>query len=113
MSKKNKGHTGGLVYSTDPDYYAGQTQPELAPETLPEARQLLKVQLDNRHRGGKTVTLITGFVGTQEDLEALGKKIKTKCGTGGTVKNGEIIIQGGYRANIIQWLKEWDYIRTS
>lgn len=90
MSKKQP---IGVVYSTNPDYqYQYDEEPEA--ETLAPKKQRLHVSLDRHHRGGKTVTLVKGFVGTDEDLQALGKMLKGKCGVGGSAKNGEIIIQG-------------------
>jgi translation initiation factor 1 len=90
MSKKQP---VGVVYSTNPDYqYQYDDEPEAS--TLPPAKQRLRVSLDRHHRGGKTVTLITGFIGTDDDLQALGRQLKAKCGVGGSAKDGEIIIQG-------------------
>lgn len=90
MSKKQP---LGVVYSTNPDFqYQFDDEPE--PETLEPSHQRLRVSLDRHHRGGKTVTLVTGFVGTDDDLQALAKILKNKCGVGGSAKDGEIIIQG-------------------
>ena len=107
MSKKNKPDSKGFVYSTDPDFQF-EHEPENA-ETLSPSQQMLKVRLDTRHRSGKAVTLITGFVGKNEDLQELSKRIKTFCGTGGSAKDGEIIIQGDQRDKIIQWLTKHGY----
>ena len=83
----------GVLYSTNPDFqYETNEVPEV--ETLPKAQQRLRVSLDKRNRGGKMVTLVTGFQGTADDLSALGKMLKVKCGVGGSAKEGEIIIQG-------------------
>src|SRR5258706_3178456 len=92
MSKKNKTDTRGFVYSTDPDFSFEKEKNQL--ETLQPAQQKLKIKLDTKHRAGKAVTLIEGFVGKEEDLHELGKKLKTFCGTGGSAKNGQIRIQG-------------------
>lgn len=84
----------GIVYSTKADFVY-QTNEIEEPETLPAEKQKLKIALDRKQRKGKTVVLITGFVGKSDDLENLAKELKNKCGTGGSAKNGEIIIQGG------------------
>jgi|SRR4030095_11951011 translation initiation factor 1 len=107
MSKKNKSDRHGFVYSTDPNFQFEQEANNI--ETLPPAKQKLKVRLDSKHRAGKAVTLIEGFIGVDEDLQELGKKLKTFCGTGGSAKNGEIIIQGDQREKVLQWLKKDGY----
>ena len=98
---KNK-HKGSLVYTTDPDYVFDDGIEE--PETLEPQKQKLLVMLDKKSRGGKQVTLITGFVGTQADLNELGKTLKLACGVGGSVKDNEILIQGDFRQKITQML---------
>jgi translation initiation factor 1 len=108
MSKKKKPGSSGLVYSTDPNFKLEDDSTEHH-ETLLPARQRLKIRLDTKHRGGKTVSLIEGFIGKEEDLEELGKKIKTFCGTGGSVKDGIIIIQGDQREKIKQGLVKFGY----
>jgi len=102
MSKKNKGFQG-VVFSTDPDFGYIFDDPETL-ETLEPRLQDLRVQLDRKQRGGKAVTLVTGFIGTKEDLEILGKKLKQKCGVGGTAKDAEIIIQGDFREKVMTLL---------
>ncbi len=90
----------GVVYSTNSDFKYDKDE-QSDPETLPTNQQKLIVQLDKKNRKGKAVTLITGFTGNTEDLEALGKLLKTKCGVGGTAKDGEILIQGDFRDKVI------------
>jgi translation initiation factor 1 len=107
MSKKNKPDTRGFVYSTDPDFKFEEEQ--VFSETLPPSQQSLKIKLDTKHRAGKAVTLITGFAGTEADLQELGKKLKSFCGTGGSAKDGEIIIQGDQREKVMQWLGKNGY----
>src|SRR5687768_933375 len=107
MSKKNKPDSKGFIYSTDPNFKFEEDQQEEI--TLPPAQQLLKVRLDTKHRAGKAVTLITGFIGSADDLEELGKKLKNFCGTGGSAKDGEIIIQGDQREKVMQWLLKNGY----
>lgn len=107
MSKKNKPDTRGFVYSTDPNF---RFEPEnVKTETLAPPQQQLRIRLDIRHRAGKAVTLITGFIGKEEDLEGLGKKLKSFCGTGGSAKDSEIIIQGDQRDKVMQWLTKNGY----
>jgi translation initiation factor 1 len=102
MAKKNKPDTRGFVYSTDPNFTFEEEQS--ASVTLPPAQQKLKIRLDTKHRAGKAVTLVTGFIGKEEDLEDFGKKLKSFCGTGGAAKDGEIIVQGDQREKVMQWL---------
>ena len=107
MSKKSKSDTRGFVYSTDPNF---SFEPEVNnSETLLPAQQKLKIRLDTKHRGGKAVTLVEGFIGKEEDLEELGKKLKSFCGTGGSAKDGEIIVQGDQRDKVLQWLVKNGY----
>ncbi len=111
MSKKNTARPDGLAYSTNKDFF-NDFPAEEPGETLPKEKQKLRVKLDTKQRAGKVVTLVDFFVGTNEDMEALAKQLKTKCGTGGSVKDGFIIIQGDYKEKIIAWLKDWGYILT-
>lgn len=106
MSKKK--NTGGIVYSTDPSFRPESEEPEEI-ETLAPAQQQLRVKLDTKQRAGKVVTLVDGFIGKVEDLEKLGKELKTKCGTGGSAKDGQVLIQGDYRDKVIKWLQDWGY----
>jgi translation initiation factor 1 len=97
-----------IVYSTNPNYQYETDDAEEA-ETLPKEKQALRISLDKRNRGGKKVTLITGFIGKNEDLETLGKWLKVKCGVGGSAKDGEIIIQGDFRDKIYEILQKDGY----
>lgn len=107
MSKKNK-NIQGVVYSTNPDFeYLKDVEEET--DTLSNEKQDLRVMLDKKQRAGKAVTLITGFIGKDTDLQVLGKTLKTKCGVGGTVKEGEIMIQGDFRDKILQLLLQMGY----
>ena len=106
MAKK-KPDSKGFVYSTDPNFRF-EEENEYS-ETLSPSQQKLKIKLDTKHRAGKAVTLIEGFIGRDADLQDLGKKLKTFCGTGGSAKDGEIIIQGDQREKVLQWLLKNGY----
>lgn len=109
MKKKNDWKKReGIVYSTDENFGYTYHQ-EREPETLTPSRQQLRVQLDKSGRAGKTVTLVTGFIGTTADLEMLGKMLKNRCGVGGSVKDGEIIIQGDQRDKLLAILAKEGY----
>jgi len=110
MSKKKStlNSLGGLVYSTDPDFKLEENHSS-EQETAAAAQQKLKILLDKKQRAGKKVTLIEGFIGTQNDIEELGKKLKAFCGTGGSVKDGEILVQGDNRDKVLQWLQKNGY----
>ncbi len=111
MSKKNKKGRRGVVFSTDPDYnYSYEEQEEET--TLDPSEQKLRVFIDRKQRKGKEVTLVTGFVGNSDDLKNLGKLLKSKCGVGGSVKDGEIIIQGNQREKVVELLLKEGYRNT-
>lgn len=97
-----------LVYSTDPNANLGN-QPEPDTITLPKHQQKLRIRLETKHRGGKAATLIAGFTGSQNDIDDLGKKLKTYCGTGGSVKDGEILVQGDNKEKIKTFLLKDGY----
>jgi translation initiation factor 1 len=98
----------GMVYSTNPDYNFEEDK-DAEQETLPPQQQKLIVSLDKKKRQGKKVTLVSGFVGKEEDVKTLGKMLKTKCGVGGSVKDMEILVQGDFRARIAELLKQEGY----
>lgn len=105
MTKKRP---DGIVYSTNPDFkyhYEGEEQQE----TIPSNRQILRIWLEKNHRGGKIVTLIKGFTGNEEGLKDLARKLKTSCGTGGSTKDGEILLQGDFRDKALTLLLSWGY----
>ena len=98
----------GVVYSTNPDFKYETAEEEVV-DTLPAAQQKLIVSIDRRARAGKQVTLVSGFVGKDEDLAALAKTLKTKCGVGGSAKDGQILIQGDWRDRVVELLKSMGY----
>jgi translation initiation factor 1 len=100
-----------VVYSTNPDFRY-ETEKEEEQDTLPKEKQQLRISLDKRNRKGKAVTLITGFIGTIDDLEELGKFLKVKCGVGGSAKDGEIIIQGDFRNKVSELLQKEGYTKA-
>lgn len=110
MSKKTKADTRGFIYSTNPDFRF-EEENEIA-ETLSPEKQLLKVKLDSKQRAGKTVTLVEGFIGTDEDLNTLCKKLKNQCGTGGSAKESQIIIQGDQKEKVFQHLIKLGFTKT-
>jgi translation initiation factor 1 len=101
----------GVVFSTDPDFHFEAGNDSDA-ETLPPQQQKLRVMVDRKQRKGKEVTLVTGFIGSQTDLEALGRQLKQQCGVGGTVKDGEILVQGNHRQRVYDLLIKTGYSQT-
>jgi translation initiation factor 1 len=100
-----------VVYSTNPNYkYDSEETSEAS--TVDKSKQNLRVQLDRKNRGGKTVTLISGFIGTDDDLKELGRLLKSKCGVGGSAKDGEIIVQGDFRQKVVELLLKEGYVKT-
>lgn len=107
MAKKKKNIDESIVYSTNPAYSPAEAYE--VPDTLPPEEQQLRVQREKKGRGGKEVTIVRGFIGTEGDLKLLGKLIKKSCGVGGTTKDNEIIIQGNHVDTIIEILKTTGY----
>lgn len=101
----------GVLYSTNPDFQYETNEVE-EEETPPKEKQALRIALDKKGRGGKVVTLITGFRGTNDDLAALGKELKVKCGVGGSAKEGEIILQGDFRQKALELLQKAGYTKS-
>ncbi|MGZ5245583.1 MAG: translation initiation factor [Flavitalea sp.] len=109
MAKKSKPGSG-IVYSTDPNF---KLESDIyASESLETSAQPLRIWLETKHRGGKAATIIKGYVGTEEDIEKLGKQLKNFCGTGGSAKDGEIIIQGDQRDKVLGWLQKNGYNKS-
>lgn len=100
-----------IVYSTNPDF-AYTTDEKEENETLPKQQQKLRVSIEKNHRGGKTVTVVKNFVGSENDAKELGRLLKTRCGVGGSVKDSEILVQGEFREKIIELLKKEGYTQT-
>ena len=107
MSKKKHNHH--IVYSTNPDFIPNEESNDSEGETLPIDQQKLIISLDKKQRRGKKVTLISNFKGSEADLKALGKELKSKCGVGGSVKDGDILIQGDFRQKIKELLEQKGY----
>lgn len=107
MKIKDK-RNSSIVFSTDPEF-SFQPEPDEIP-TLSPSKQNLRILLDKKNRAGKVVTIVKGFAGRYEDMEILGKQLKNTCGCGGSVKNGEIIVQGDNRERILLWLRKNDFI---
>ncbi|MEM7575371.1 MAG: translation initiation factor [Bacteroidota bacterium] len=122
MGKKSKRKGGGVVYSTDPNFdydnpFAalsdlGNTDAAASDQDDDHSQQRLRVLIDRKQRRGKEVTLVTGFEGSEDQLKALGKMLKSKCGVGGSVKDGEIIIQGNQREKVLKLLLDAGYSQT-
>lgn len=110
MGKKKKNNRYGVSYSTDPDFDYDQEESNV--ESFPPAQQNLRVMIDRKKRKGKEVTLVVGFYGNNDDLKDLGKYLKSKCGVGGSVKDGEIIIQGSLKDRVVKLLLEKGYSKT-
>jgi len=111
MAKKNTSDKNGFVFSTDPNFRFEAEENEIR-DTLTPAQQTLRILLDKKQRAGKAVTLVTGFIGKEEDLEQLGKQLKNFCGTGGSVKDGEALVQGDQRDKVLQWLLKNGYAKS-
>lgn len=111
MAKKKLGleDLGGFVFSTDDDFDPGQHSDEEQQENLAPSKQQLEAHYSSKGRAGKTVTVVKGFVGSDQELQTLGKELKKNCGVGGSAKEGEIIIQGDVRAKVMRYLKEKGY----
>lgn len=107
---KHKSDNNGTVYSTNPDFVFDYGDEEVV--TLDPAKQNLRIMLDKKQRGGKKVTLISGFQGSDYDLAVLGKELKSACGVGGSVKNGEILLQGDFREKVLALLLQKGYSKT-
>ena len=107
---KHKSDNNGTVYSTNPDFVFDYGEEEVV--TLDPAKQNLRIMLDKKQRGGKKVTLISGFQGSDYDLAVLGKELKSACGVGGSVKNGEILLQGDFREKVLALLLQKGYSKT-
>jgi translation initiation factor 1 len=112
MKKSDWKERLNVVYSTNPDFNYETTINPDDPVTIEPQKQNLRIQLDKKNRGGKIVTLVTNFIGSENNLKELGKLLKTKCGVGGAVKDGEIIIQGDFRQRVSELLKKEGYDRT-
>ena len=107
---KHKSDKNGTVYSTNPNYAFDYGEEEVI--TIEPAKQNLRVMLDKKQRAGKKVTLVTGFQGSDFDLAVLGKELKSACGVGGSVKDGEILLQGDFREKVSALLIEKGYVKT-
>jgi len=109
MAKQKKQRFEGIVYSTADDFAYAEAEKPAETETLPPRGQRLKILLDRKARRGKIVTMVTGFVGNEDDLNDLAKKLKQQCGVGGSAKNGEILIQGDFKTKVFDLLRSDGY----
>ena len=109
MNKNDWKDRLNIVFSTNPDFQYEADETEEQSETLANNKQNLRIELDKRHRKGKAVTLVTGYIGTEDDLATLAKTLKTKCGSGGSSRCGEILIQGDFRQKILELLQKEGY----
>ncbi|RYD81994.1 MAG: translation initiation factor [Sphingobacteriales bacterium] len=107
---KNKWNPSGIVYSTNPDFKPEAEELTEKEINLQPFKQKIRVKMESKHRAGKAVTLVEGFLGTEEEKIELGRKLKTFCGTGGSVKDGEIIVQGDNRDKVVAWFHKNGYI---
>ena len=110
MAKKKLYNNSGIVYSTD-NNFSNSDQEETGDSLLP-AEQKLKVVLDKKHRAGKVVTLVSGFVMKEKEIESIARQLKAFCGSGGSFDDNQVIIQGDHREKIVQWLKQKGYPKT-
>lgn len=108
---KNKINRSGIVYSTDSSFRAFEKE-EDQKSALSPAAQKIKVKLETKHRAGKMVTIVDGFEGSDAEKEEIGKKLKSYCGTGGSVKDGEILVQGDNRDKVLQWLLKNGFVNS-
>jgi translation initiation factor 1 len=109
MAKNNKGRSG-IVYSTDPEF---SYEEENAPENFPDpGDQLPRVRLETKQRAGKPMTVVSGIITSAEKLEDLARRLKMHCGTGGSAKEGEVLIQGDQRLKVVQWLHKQGYTKA-
>lgn len=111
MAKNDWKERLNIVYSTNPDFQYSTNEDEQV-ETLPKQQQKLRVSIEKNHRGGKTVTVVKNFVGNDEDIKELARLLKTRCGVGGSAKDGEILIQGDFKQKVIELLKSEGYTQT-
>lgn len=111
MKKNDWKERLNIVYSTNPNYQYS-TDEKKGIDTLPKQQQKLRVSIEKNHRGGKTVTVVKNFVGTDDDIKELGRLLKTRCGVGGSVKEGEILIQGDFKEKTVELLKKEGYSQT-